>query len=258
MKTRQKIACLALGCAVIVGCRFDGKSRTSGRLVGVWHSVGAQDTIASIAKKYQADPHKIVELNDLTGDGALKTRREIFIPKESGALPGVGYKEIENSKSNVKDKELTHNKSIAEINKAGTPEIGQCNGNDSRCLSWPVRGQVIRPFGNHGNSTHDGVDIAAEDGQAVVASKDGIVIYSGNEISGYGNMVIMRHSDGMITVYAHNKINVVSEGDEIKRNQPIAEVGKTGSAGRPHLHFELRINERTVDPIKYLEGQKRK
>ena len=140
---------------------------------------------------------------------------------------------------------------------AETSEGRQCDG-DNGCLSWPVRGEVIRAFGKHGSGSHDGIDIAAEDGQTVVAPQDGVVIYSGNEISGYGNMVILRHSNGMITVYAHNKVNIVNEGDKIKEAQPIAEVGKTGSATRPHLHFELRINERTVDPIKYLQRQGRR
>ena len=248
MERQLKTVWLTLGC-LVVGCRYDSGGHNAGRLVGVWHTVESADTIASIANQYHADQEKILELNDLTGDRSLKTRKEIFIPKESGELPGAGYKE------RLKKEEK---RDIDRVGGEGeTSEGRQCDG-DNGCLSWPVRGEVIRAFGKHGSGSHDGIDIAAEDGQTVVAPQDGVVIYSGNEISGYGNMVILRHSNGMITVYAHNKVNIVNEGDKIKEAQPIAEVGKTGSATRPHLHFELRINERTVDPIKYLQRQGRR
>jgi murein DD-endopeptidase MepM/ murein hydrolase activator NlpD len=119
---------------------------------------------------------------------------------------------------------------------------------------WPVRGQIISGFGKRASGVHnDGINIAAEPGSSVKAADGGIVVYAGNELAGYGNLLLIRHSNGFVTAYAHNKKLLVGKGDEVHRGQTIATVGSTGDVDRPQLHFEIRKGDRAVDPARYLE-----
>jgi murein DD-endopeptidase MepM/ murein hydrolase activator NlpD len=119
---------------------------------------------------------------------------------------------------------------------------------------WPVRGQIISSFGKRASGVHnDGINIAAEPGSNVKAADGGIVVYAGNELAGYGNLLLIRHSNGFVTAYAHNKKLLVSKGDEVRQGQTIATVGSTGDVDRPQLHFEIRKGDRAVDPARFLE-----
>jgi murein DD-endopeptidase MepM/ murein hydrolase activator NlpD len=118
---------------------------------------------------------------------------------------------------------------------------------------WPVRGHIIAAFGGGGGGTHnDGINIAAPAGTAVVAADAGIVAYAGNELRGYGNLVLLKHANGWMTAYAHNAALLVKRGDHVSRGQTIARVGSTGTVGEPQLHFEIRHGTRPVDPGDYL------
>lgn len=112
-------------------------------------------------------------------------------------------------------------------------------------LDWqaPTKGRIVQPY----NTTTKGVDVQGKEGQVIVAAADGKVAYSGNGLKGYGNLVIIKHDDGYLTAYSHNKVNVVKEGDTVKRGQKIAELGRTES-DKPILHFELRKSGKPVDP----------
>jgi murein DD-endopeptidase MepM/ murein hydrolase activator NlpD len=116
---------------------------------------------------------------------------------------------------------------------------------------WPVSGAVNSGFGPRGSSFHDGVDIAAPEGTPIRAVEAGEVIYS-DQLRGYGNMVIVRHGGGVVSVYAHNQINLVREGQQVARGEIIARVGSTGRVTAPHLHFEIRQNNLAQDPLLYL------
>jgi murein DD-endopeptidase MepM/ murein hydrolase activator NlpD len=118
---------------------------------------------------------------------------------------------------------------------------------------WPVEGRLGDGFEDNERKRHQGIDILTFLGASIRASGGGTVIYSGNTIKGYGNMVILRHSEEFVTVYAHNQLNLVEEGVWVERGQVIGRVGQTGRATGPHLHFEIRINNRAVDPLTYLK-----
>ena len=121
-------------------------------------------------------------------------------------------------------------------------------------LLWPVRGQVRRGFGEQPNGVrNDGVDISAAEGSPVVAVDDGVVTYAGNDLPGYGNMLLVRHADGYTSVYAHNQLLLAAEGVAVRRGQQIATVGHTGTIGDACLHFQLRAGERPVDPEPFLQ-----
>jgi len=119
-------------------------------------------------------------------------------------------------------------------------------------LIWPTKGVVTSKFGPRKNRMHDGIDIGAKTGTDVVAAAAGKVVYSDSKLSGYGNLIIIRHSKDMFTAYAHNVRNLVHRGDRVVEGQHIADVGATGRATGPHLHFEVRRGKTPVDPLKYL------
>jgi len=117
---------------------------------------------------------------------------------------------------------------------------------------WPVNGVVSSPFGPRRGSHHDGIDIFAAAGTPVRAARAGVVVHSGDDIPGYGNLVIVKHPDGHSTVYAHNRVNRVRSGERVQAGQVIAEVGATGRASAPHLHFEVRRDGNARDPLDFL------
>ncbi|HEY4135204.1 MAG TPA: LysM peptidoglycan-binding domain-containing M23 family metallopeptidase [Alphaproteobacteria bacterium] len=123
-------------------------------------------------------------------------------------------------------------------------------------FTWPVQGSVISGYGpKEGGLYNEGINIAVPQGTAVRAAQDGEVAYVGNELRGYGNLLLVRHPNGWVTAYAHNQQLLVQRGDKVKRGQVIARSGATGSVDSPQVHFELRQGTRSVDPSRYLGGQ---
>jgi len=120
---------------------------------------------------------------------------------------------------------------------------------------WPVRGKVITSYGAKTNGkSNDGINLAVPEGTPIKAAEDGVVAYSGNELKGYGNLVLVRHSNGYVTAYAHASELLVKRGDAIKRGQVIAKSGQSGEVGSPQLHFEIRKGSTPVDPLQFLNG----
>jgi murein DD-endopeptidase MepM/ murein hydrolase activator NlpD len=132
---------------------------------------------------------------------------------------------------------------------------GPAAGSGKGPFAWPVQGKVISAFGSSKDGTkNDGINIAAPSGAPVVAAADGIVAYAGNELRGFGNMILIRHDGGYVTAYAHNASLLVKKGDKVKRGQTIARVGATGAVFGPQLHFEIRKGTQPVDPMSFLGG----
>jgi murein DD-endopeptidase MepM/ murein hydrolase activator NlpD len=118
---------------------------------------------------------------------------------------------------------------------------------------WPVKGKIISNFGpKKGGLNNDGINIAAPAGTNVMAADNGVVAYAGNELRGFGNLLLIRHADGWVTAYAHNEKLLVKRGEKVKRGQTIAQIGSTGNVSAPQLHFEIRKGTDPVDPLKYL------
>ena len=141
-------------------------------------------------------------------------------------------------------------------NDAVTPAKTQNAGSvaDTGRLRWPVSGKVISGFGPRPDGTHnDGVNLSAPMGTDVHAAESGVVAYAGDELKGYGNLVLVRHDNGWVTAYAHADEILVKRGDRIKRGQVIAKVGRTGQVDQPQVHFELRQGQKPVDPSPFME-----
>ncbi len=121
-------------------------------------------------------------------------------------------------------------------------------------FKWPIRGKLLSQYGSLQNGLkNDGVNIKAKSGAAVRASETGTVVYSGNALKGYGNLVLMKHRKGYITTYAHLKSAKIRKGQVVKRGQILGYIGSTGNVKSPQLHFEIRKKRQTLDPIKFLK-----
>lgn len=192
-------------------------------LPGSWHRVLAADTVEGIAKHYGARLQDVEEINGVDRRDKLKVGRMLFVPRPPGAGPRP--------------------------KSAATQQAGKRGK-----LRWPVPGGTLTStFGRRGKRDHEGIDIGAKAGTPVIAAAAGEVIYSGSGIKGYGNLVIVRHKSGLVTVYAHNKRNLVRDGQKVRAGETIAEVGSSGRSTGPHLHFEVRIGDKPVDPLEHVD-----
>ena len=136
----------------------------------------------------------------------------------------------------------------AAIDKAA--DSGSASGTEFR---WPVRGRIIAGFGTKPNGEkNDGINLAVPEGTAVKAAEAGTVIYSGNELEGYGNLILIRHADGWVSAYANNKDLAVQRGEKVNRGETIAHAGMSGAVSSPQVHFELRKGAKPVNPLDYL------
>ena len=195
--------------------------------------------------------------------------KEISEKNHSKEIEKYGFKPSEvrameiNNKNNATDSKTAQNiinptkNEIVEtklsINKPIDKESIKKIANKTNRFSWPVRGEVISKFGPKSAGLYnDGINIKASEGQAVGASEDGIVAYVGNELKGYGNLVIIKHSGGWISAYAHLKNSLVARGQKINKGQKIGNVGNSGKVKFPQLYFGLRKGRDAVNPESYL------
>ena len=140
------------------------------------------------------------------------------------------------------------NPQVASTQQLPAPE--PMSGNSFR---WPVQGRIISEFGTKPDGGHnDGINVAVPAGTSVKAAENGVVAYAGDELKGYGNLVLIRHSNNWVSAYAHNEEILVKRGDQVRRGQVIAKAGRTGQVNQPQLHFELRKGSRPVDPTKFM------
>jgi lipoprotein NlpD len=200
------------------------------RLDGVYHTVTAGETLFRIAKAYGTTYQELARVNGIKDPGQIRVGQRIFIPGTTQPLP------VET---------ITPTETAPATPTSPEPVPGL------ETFIWPVNGTINSGFGPRGLSFHDGIDIAAPAGTPIRAIEDGEVIYS-EQLRGYGNMVILRHADGIVSVYAHNEANLVREGQRVVRGEVVARVGSTGRVSGPHLHFEIRKNNAAQDPLRYL------
>ncbi|BAT60357.1 murein hydrolase activator NlpD precursor [Variibacter gotjawalensis] len=159
--------------------------------------------------------------------------------------------------ANLKEPERVEKANLASPNQTAAPEkeAPAATGATSASFRWPVRGRVVAGFGPKGNGEkNEGINLAVPEGTSVKAAEDGVVAYSGNELKGYGNLVLVRHANGYVTAYAHASELKVKRGETVKRGQIIANAGQTGNVSSPQLHFEVRKGSTPVDPMPYLNG----
>jgi len=208
----------------------------------LYHQVRPGDTLGAIAKKYGVSTQEIVRYNAIRNPDKLEVGQMLRIP------PGKPQQIATATKSSPP---APVRPTTEQWDDERTP-FSERKRSDGRSLFiWPVEGPITSKFGPRNGSFHDGVDIAAPLGTQVLVAADGKVIFS-DVLRGYGNVVIVRHANGYLTVYAHNKVNLVKEGQNVRQGDSIAEVGQSGRTTGASLHFEVRKDNLARDPMRYL------
>jgi len=189
------------------------------------------DNLFRIGKAYDVAYEELARVNRIKDVSQIHVGQRIFIPGATRQLPVETITPVEPSPA--------------------TPSMPEVPDSSVDGFIWPVNGTINSGFGPRGISSHDGIDIGAPEGTPIRAIEKGEVIYS-DQLRGYGNIIIVRHTGGFISVYAHNEANLVREGQVVSRGEVIARVGNTGRVTGPHLHFEIRKNNAAQDPLRYL------
>lgn len=204
---------------------------------GVKYVVKQGDTLWDISSTYKIEVGSIVSANNLNSPDSLKVGQEIIIP---GA-------------TELKEVNTTKTASAKTSKPSSTTKLASRSSTSSIMGIWPVRGTLTSRFGPRDGKLHKGIDIGAPAGTAVYAFAGGKIVYSGWDNGGYGNLVIISNGNGIETYYGHNSKLLVSSGQQVSQGQHIANVGSTGDADGPHLHFEVRKNGTPVNPLSYLK-----
>jgi len=218
-------------------------------LMGIAHRYGV--SLTTLARANNIQPYAKVSVGDrLTIPGSQKTASIRQAPTPQVSQPRTVTAEkvasVPAQSARVAKPEVQQTESV--VAKA-EPTGGMPS------FRWPVKGRVIAGFGPRPNGTqNDGINLAVPEGTPIKAAEDGVVAYAGNELKGYGNLVLVRHADGFVSAYANASELLVKRGDTVKRGQVIAHAGQTGSVTSPQLHFEIRKGSTPVDPTKYLSG----
>lgn len=237
---------------------------------GGGYTVVAGDSLYAIAKKTGTTTAQLKAANGLS-DGVLRIGQKLVIPaagqvavasapaaKPAGDVDTVttgtarpkAAPQAEPSPVTAYTPPRVAEKVIAEAEQSAAVAPGATGVARMR---WPARGRIIASYGRSGGRSNDGIDIAVPEGTSVKAAENGVVIYAGDGLKEFGNTVLVRHEDGLVTVYGHASELKVSRGEKVRRGQEIARSGMSGSADVPKLHFEVRKDSSPVDPMLFLE-----
>jgi len=234
MKSQIESIGIVLSVLFVTGCSSlpsGSPPSLSKKFAGVHHVVRPGENLYRIAKAYDVPVSSLARANGIKDPAQIRVGQRIFVPGARQRLP------------------------VEIITPADTPAPQQNPAAAPKLPAdgflWPVSGMINSRFGARGASFHDGIDIAAPEGTPILAIESGIVAYS-DQLRGYGNIVIIRHAEALMSVYAHNQINLVREGEQVERGAVIAKVGRTGRVTGPHLHFEIRQNNTAQDPLRFL------
>jgi murein DD-endopeptidase MepM/ murein hydrolase activator NlpD len=207
----------------------------SGCATGITHTVRPGENLYRIGKAYGMPYTKLARINRVRQPYEISPGDQLFIPRATRQLP-VNV---------ITPRSASPARPASSVPSVSAGVAGR-NG-----FSWPTTGKVAENFGKRTRGHHDGIDIAASPGTPVLAARAGRVIFS-DRLTGYGNVIILEHSDGFASVYAHNEKNLVGKGANIGRGQRIASVGRSGSTEDWRLHFEIRKNNVARNPLYYL------
>lgn len=225
------------------------------------YTVVKGDTLYGIAKKHNVDITSLSKINGLSEPYAINEGQVLALPQNLSNSK-VTYRETKiydtanQQAQNTKEKDSKNKKAVVPVK---SKSINQSSSRKTVSayrkskFMWPVNGSVVSNFGVVGKGRrNDGINIKAAMGTNVKAADKGVVAYAGNELKGFGNLVLIKHSDGYITAYAHNDKIYVKKGQSVLRGEKIATVGRTGSVNTPQLHFEVRAGKKAVNPRTYL------
>ena len=231
------------------------------------HVVGQGETLIGISKRYNVALKDLAKANHIEPYTQLKMGDRLVIPGRAAATaapakpatvaaakPAPAQPKAAAPATKVASAEPQHTARAV----TPTPDVSEetkSSASGAPSFRWPVRGRIIAGYGPKPNGQqNDGINLSVPEGTPVKAAEDGVVAYAGNELKGYGNLVLIRHPNGFVTAYAHASELMVKRGDNVKRGQTIAKAGQTGTVTAPQVHFEIRKGSSPVDPTQYLNG----
>lgn len=231
------------------------------------------DNLNSIARSQHVSAKKLAEINHITNVRDIQVGQELLLPGgDTGQLAKAGPVSAPRpvpapvrrpataapashqtvARATPKPAPSATSNAPALTSDQALPQPGPMSGQRFR---WPVTGRIISSFGTRADGSHnDGIDLAAPQGTPIKSAENGVVAYAGDELKGYGNLVLIRHANNWVSAYAHAEKLLVKRGQRVRRGQVIALVGATGDVNRPELHFELRKGARPVNPVDYLSS----
>jgi murein DD-endopeptidase MepM/ murein hydrolase activator NlpD len=212
---------IAVALAVLAGCALGRPPPLHPEAPrGSWYVFQAGDTLPGLAARSGVPLEDLLEINGLTRASVVTPGQVVFLLDAEAPRP-----------------------------TAPTPALAV----ESSSLRWPLaQPRLSSAFGSRWGKSHEGIDLAAPTGTAIYAADGGQVLYAGDAVRGYGNMVVVQHRSDLLTVYAHGSVLLVHTGDRITAGQEIARVGQSGHATAPHLHFEVRRGQVPQDPLRFL------
>lgn len=237
------------------------------------HLVQPGETLYGLSRRYGVDMHEVARANGLSAPFAVRTGDRLRVPRRGSAEPVAVAARPQPPPAKVtatpqpvapvtveaapaptpRPTEPSPPAAVAEVAPPPPAVIAEPPPRSGREFLWPVSGKLVSRYGpKPGGLQNDGINIAAPLGASVRATDSGVVVYAGNELRGFGNLLLVRHAEGWVSAYAHNDQLLVNRGEQVKRGQVIAKVGSTGSVTEPQLHFELRQGVNAVDPLRYL------
>lgn len=230
------------------------------------HIVEGSETIYDIAEKYKVRPENIIELNTLIYPYDLKSNDKIRIPLHRENPEEIIITSLPNETiipevtigNEIKENKLTvpdlPNSSPKELEFKNEKKIVDIVANPNSEFIWPTQGKIISKFGSPKASggKNDGIDISATLGSPVKSSRAGTIAYAGDELEGYGNLVIIKHPDNWITAYGNLQEIAVKKGQKVTIGQLVGKIGQSGGVKSPRLHLEMRKGKTRVDPLKFL------
>ena len=218
------------------------------------HQVRRGDTLYGISRRYRVGMYALARANGLAPPYTILVGQRLRLPGGIGAPPPKPDKPAAAPKASPGEVPKKSAALPAPSPQPPPPAIPAPPPRSGKGFLWPVRGKVVSGFGPKAKGLHnDGVNIAAPRGAPVKAAENGVIAYAGNELRGFGNLLLVKHDNGWITAYAHTQDLAVKRGERVKKGQVIARVGSTGNVSTPQLHFEMRRGKRAVDPVKYLK-----
>lgn len=204
------------------------------------HVVQRGENLYRIGLLYDIPFQQLAAHNGIRAPYSLEVGQEIRLPQGATVI-NLASRDSSAAASSTRASSPTR-ETVPPPAQAGAPQF-----------EWPVRGSVLSSFGRKPDGgRNDGINIEVRPGDSVRAAAPGQVVYAGSELAGYGQLILIRHTGGFVTAYAHNSRLLVREGDQVSQGQVIAEAGATGSVDRPQVHFEIRNGVTPVDPMSYL------
>ena len=221
------------------------------------HTVRRGDSLYAISRRYGVDMRALAQTNAIAPPYTIFPSQQLIVPDSYttvASVPRTSKPTPRTESTAPRTSPTSTTKAIVSTPPPVAPPPPPARA--GRRFVWPVEGRIIGRFGYAGKGLHnDGINIAVDRGASVKAAENGVVAYSGNELQGYGNLLLIKHADGWMSAYAHNDQLLVKRGEQVRRGQVISRAGESGSVRSPQLHFELRRGTMAVNPLEYLESR---